>query len=128
MEANKRKMSRIAGMITAVLTAAPAFAHHSFAMFDNAKSLTLDGTIKEFQWSNPHCWVQLLVTAPSGEEVEWSLEGTSLNRFARLGWTRTTLKPGDKATVVIHPLKDGTSGGALVTVTVNGKVIGDAHN
>jgi Family of unknown function (DUF6152) len=124
MEANEKKSPIMAATMIAILMAAPGFAHHSFAMFDNEKTLTLEGTIKEFQWTNPHCWVQLLVTAPSGAVVEWSIEGTSPNRLARMGWKLNSLKPGDKATVVIHPLKDGTTGGSMMTVTVDGKVVG----
>ena len=104
-----------------------ASAHHSFAMFDNAKNTTLEGTIKEFQWTNPHSWIQIMVKDASGKEVEWSIEGGSPNGLSRGGWKRTSLKPGDKATVVIHPLKDGTNGGSLVTVTVNGQQIGGAR-
>jgi hypothetical protein len=125
MELNKKGLARV-GAMAAVLVASPSFAHHSFAMFDAQKTMTLDGTIKEFQWTNPHCWVQILVKSPSGDLIEWSLEGTSPNRFARSGWTRNSLKPGDKATVTFHPLKDGTAGGSMMTVSVNGKVIGDS--
>lgn len=106
------------------LAVAPAFAHHSFAMFDNQKSLTLEGTVKEFQWTNPHSWVQLVVSDPkTGKDVEWSIEGGALNLLARQGWTRNSLKPGDKATIVVHPLKDGTAGGSLVSASVNGAEI-----
>jgi hypothetical protein len=107
--------------------AVPAFAHHSFAMFDQTKSMTLEGTVKEFQWTNPHSWVQLMVNDPAtGKEVEWSIEGTSPNALARQGWKRTSLKAGDKASIVIHPLKDGTTGGSLVSATVNGVPVGQA--
>jgi len=106
--------------------AAPALAHHSFAMFDNQKTVTLEGTVKEFQWTNPHTWIQIVVKDPSGKDVEWSVEGGSPNGLSRQGWKRQSLKPGDKASVVIHPLKDGTNGGSLVSATVNGQPIG-AH-
>ena len=119
-----KKMLALAGFATVALAAAPAFAHHSFAMFDSQKNLTLDGTIKEFQWTNPHSWIQIMVKDASGKEVEWSIEGGSPNGLSRGGWKRTSLKAGDKAQVVIHPLKDGTNGGSLVTVTVNGQQIG----
>jgi hypothetical protein len=116
------KMGAMASFAMAALTAAPAFAHHSFAMFDREKNTTVEGTIKEFQWTNPHCWVQLVVRDPAtGKEVEWSLEGNGPNGLSRRGWTRTSLKPGDKAVVVIHPMRDGTLGGQLVTVTVDGQ-------
>jgi hypothetical protein len=113
----------VAGALAAlatVLGAAPALAHHSFAMFDNAKEVTLTGTVKEFQWTNPHSWVQLVVKDASGKDVEWSLEGGSPNGLARRGWSRTSMKPGDKAVIVIHPLKSGDNGGSLMRVTVNG--------
>jgi hypothetical protein len=122
-----KKMLALAGVAVVSLAAAPAFAHHSFAMFDNAKNVTLEGTIKEFQWTNPHSWIQIMVKDGSGKEVEYSIEGGSPNGLSRGGWKRTSLKPGDKATVVIHPLKDGTNGGSLVTVTVNGQQIGGAR-
>jgi hypothetical protein len=115
----------LAATVVLALSMSAALAHHSFAMFDSQKTITLEGTIKEFQWTNPHTWIQLLVRDASGKEVEWSIEGGSVNGLARAGWKRTLLKAGDKATVVIHPLKDGNPGGSLVTVTVNGQVIGN---
>lgn len=104
--------------------AAPALAHHSFAMFDNQKEVQLVGTVKDFQWTNPHTWIQLVVVNAAGKDAEWSIEGSSATTMARQGWTRTALKPGDHVVVVIHPLKDGTSGGSLVSATVNGQAIG----
>ena len=111
----------------ALLLAAPAAvsAHHSFAMFDQSKSLALSGTIKEFQWTNPHAWVQLLATDPvTGQAVEWSIEAGSPNAMAHQGWKRTSIKAGDKASVVIHPLKDGSIGGSLVSAVINGTPVG----
>ncbi len=90
-----------------------ALAHHSFAMFDNAKSVELEGTVREFQWTNPHSWIQLTVTE-NGQSVEYSIEGSSPNGLARRGWSRTSLKPGDRVKVTIHPLKDGAKGGSFV--------------
>jgi hypothetical protein len=109
-----------------LLMAGPALAHHAFAMFDTNRELTLDGTVKEFQWTNPHTWVQLLVKDSSGKEVEWSIEGSSPNNLARFGWTRNSLRSGDRVQAVIHPLKDGSIGGSLVKITVNGQVVGAA--
>jgi hypothetical protein len=113
------------GSLAAV--AAPAQAHHSFAMFEGQKTVTLDGTVKQFQWTNPHTWVQLIVKDASGKDVEWSIEGGSPNALARSGWKRTSLKAGDRAVVVIHPLKDGTDGGSLVSASVNGATVGGAR-
>src|SRR6201996_1269654 len=124
-----KKMLVLAGVAMVSLTAAPAaFAHHSFAMFDNQKNVTLEGTVKEFQWTNPHSWIQLVVKDASGKEVEYSIEGGSPNGLSRSGWKRTSLKPGDKAIAIIHPLKDGTNGGSLVSVSVNGVQIGGARS
>jgi hypothetical protein len=106
--------------------AGPALAHHAFAMFDTNREVTLDGTVKEFQWTNPHTWVQLLVKDSAGKEVEWSIEGSSPNNLARFGWTRNSLRSGDRVQAVIHPLKDGSIGGSLVKITVNGQVVGAA--
>ncbi|MGZ3274086.1 MAG: DUF6152 family protein [Caulobacteraceae bacterium] len=106
--------------------AAPATAHHAFAMFDTNREVMLEGTVKEFQWTNPHTWVQLLVKDSGGKEVEWSIEGSSPNNLARFGWTRNSLKSGDHVQAVVHPLKDGSIGGSLVKITVNGQVVGAA--
>jgi hypothetical protein len=108
----------------ATAPAAPALAHHSFAMFDSQKNVTLEGTVKEFQWTNPHTWIQIIVKDANGKDVEWSVEGGSPNGLARQGWSRLSLKPGDKASIVIHPLKDGTNGGSLVSASIKGQLIG----
>lgn len=124
---NIRKMLKLAGAAVISLACVPAFAHHSFAQFDSQKTITLEGTVKEFQWTNPHTWVELLVKDASGKDVDWSIEGVSENSLSRTGWKRTSLKPGDKAVAVIHPLKTGTIGGSLVTISVNGQRIGDTR-
>jgi hypothetical protein len=93
-------------------------------MFDNQKTVTLEGTVTEFQWTNPHSWIEVSVKQPNGPNVEWSIEGISSSLLARQGWSRKALKTGDKVVIQMHPLKDGTNGGSLVSVTVDGKVIG----
>jgi hypothetical protein len=109
----------------ALLTGAPSYSHHSFAMFDNEKTVTLEGTVKDYQWTNPHIWVQVLVSdAASGKSVEWSVEGGSPNGLSRQGWSRHVAKSGDKATVNIHPLKNGDPGGSLISLSINGKKVG----
>jgi hypothetical protein len=120
-----RKTWRILAFAAAVATGAtPALAHHSFALFDAQKSMTLEGRVKQFQWTNPHTWIQLMVVDASGKEAEWSIEASSAITMSRQGWTRSALKPGDHIIVVIHPLKDGTRGGSLVSAAVNGQPIG----
>jgi hypothetical protein len=103
--------------VAALLTAIPALAHHSFAMFDQSKSVTLQGTVKDFRWTNPHVFVQLLVKTDSGSEEEWSIEMTSPEHLARVGWKPGAMKPGDKVTLVIHPMRDGSAGGQFISGT-----------
>ncbi len=95
-----------------VIAPAPARAHHSFAMFDREHPVVLQGTVKDFQWTNPHVWIQILVPAKAGGgDQEWGLECTSVNFMRREGWDRTSLKAGDKIKVTVYPLKDGSHGG-----------------
>ena len=105
--------------------AMPVVAHHSFNMFDDKKELLLSGEVKEFQWSNPHTWIQLNVADASGKIVEWSIEGGSPNLLGRQGWKRNSLKPGDKVEITIHPLRDGQPGGSFVhAVLADGRKLG----
>jgi len=97
-----------------VLGSRLAQAHHSSAIFDSTKSVTLAGTVKAFQWSNPHCWIQILVPS-EGKTTEWSVEMGSPSQLYRSGWRPGTLKSGEKVTVVIHPMRDGSKGGAFVS-------------
>src|SRR5437868_14352317 len=91
--------------------AAPAFAHHSFAMFDADKTVTMTGTVKEFEWTNPHSWLRMMVVdQTTGQPVQWLLEMGSPAQQARFGMTADSLRPGDKVTVTMHPLKDGSRG------------------
>ena len=124
------RYSRLLLVLTAAALAgvasSPAEAHHSFSMFDTSKTYSLDGAVREFQWTNPHIWVQLLVKDGRGDDVEWSIEGGSANTMARSGWSRRSLKRGDHAVIVIHPRKDGSNGGILVSASTNGGAIGHA--
>ncbi len=107
--------------VAAALIALQASAHHSAAMFDDDKSVTLTGIVRSFQWTNPHCFIQVLVPGETGP-VEWSVEMGSPSMLFRSGWKPGTLKTGDKITVVIHPVRDGTPGGRFVSATgVDGK-------
>ena len=104
---------------------AQAVAHHSFAMFDQSKQVTLSGVIREFQWTNPHAFIHIAVAGPAGETV-WQIELNSPNNLKRQGWKATSLKSGDNVTLVFNPLKDGSNGGLFVAVTLpDGSVLGD---
>jgi Family of unknown function (DUF6152) len=109
----------------ALALALPAGAHHSFAMFDQSRSVTLHGIVKDFRWSNPHVFIQLLADAESGSQDEWSIEMTSPEHLSRVGWRPGTIKAGDKITLVIHPMRDATKGGQYLSGTgPNGPLLG----
>ncbi len=111
--------------VVCALMALPANAHHSFAMFDMKKNIVVTGQVKDFQWTNPHMWIQLVTQGADGKPLEWSIEGNSPSVLARQGWTKRSLKIGDTITVTLHPLKDGSIGGDLVkAVLADGKVVG----
>ena len=106
-------------------TASAALAHHSFAVFDRTKKVTLTGTVKDFQWTNPHTWIQVDVPDDKGRTTEWGVECGSPNMMVRTGWKKTTLKAGDRITVIVNPLLDGRTNGSLVTITLaDGTVLG----
>lgn len=113
----------IVALVMAALTT-PAWAHHSFAMFDHNRSLTLKGTVTKFQWTNPHGYIELDVPAADGKVQHYTIECTSINMLTRQGWRSTSIKTGDKVTAIISPLLDGQSGGLLLEVTLpDGKVL-----
>ena len=120
-----RTASRLA-MLAALCVATSAFAHHSFAMFDQSKQVTLKGTVREFQWTNPHAWIHLDVPNASGGVDSWQVELNSPNNLKRQGWKSTSLTAGEKVTLMLNPLKDGTKGGLFISVTLpDGTVLGD---
>ena len=102
-----------------------ALAHHSFAMFDSAQEVTLSGTVKEFQWVNPHAWIMLTVADPEGRPALWAIEMGGPGQLARVGWNASTLSPGMDVKVNIHPLRDGSNGGQYLGLTFpDGKQLG----
>lgn len=125
------KLKRFGALALAGLALAgslsPGFAdaHHSFAIFDHTRQVSLTGTVKVFEWTNPHSWIILTVPGKAGAEESWTITALSPNLLERHGWKKTTLKPGDKITVLIYPLRDGKAGGNLISVTLpDGRVMG----
>ena len=111
--------------VAVAMGAVPARAHHSFAMFDGGAQVTLEGTVKAFQWIYPHSWILLMVRKSDGELQQWPIEMGSPGGLAREGWQPKTLTPGMNVTAVIHPLKDGTPGGQYLSVTFpDGRTLG----
>jgi uncharacterized protein DUF6152 len=98
--------------------AAPATAHHSMAGFDRQHTVTLEGTVKEFSWQNPHCYIELAVSGKDGNMVTWNVEMTAPGYLIRAGWKKNAIKPGDKVRVVANPLLTGEPGALFVSVTL----------
>jgi len=121
-----RSALRRTATVTAValLAIAPALAHHSFTMFDMTKRITLIGSVTSFEWSNPHAYIEIDVTGEDGELKHWSIELGSPSILMSSGWKFSSLKKGDKTTLVVNPLKSGQAGGFLYTATLpDGRVL-----
>jgi hypothetical protein len=112
-------------LIATALAAGIASAHHSDAMFEREKVLELSGTVKEFQFTNPHTWIQVDVKDDQGDLTEWSLEWGSPNQLGRQGIRPSTFPAGTAVTIRTNPMRDGTPGGAFIGAKfADGKTIG----
>ena len=118
-----------AWLVATALGANTALAHHSPVMFDQAHPVTLTGTVRDFQWTNPHSYIQLVVKNDQGQDEEWSLEMGASVYLYNLGWRPSSVKTGDTLTVTIAPLRKGAKGGLLLkAVTADGQPIGRTAN
>jgi len=107
-----------------LLSGTPALAHHSGAMFDRTQTVVLTGTIKQYQFTNPHVWLEMIVPGKDKRDVQWSIEGEGPSIMARMGLGPSVVKVGDKVTVRAHPLRDGRPGGSFISIRLpTGKVI-----
>ena len=104
-------------VLTLTIGATPVLAHHSAAMFDHTKKVTLEGNVKEFQYTNPHSWLQVVGRGSDGKVQLWGFEAEGPSTLLRAGIKASTFKPGDKVTIVFNPMKDGRPAGALLTAT-----------
>ena len=108
------------------LITAPALSHHSFSMFDRSKTVTLNGTVESLDWVNPHAWLLVAVPAADNQADIWQLEMGGTGGLQRRGWRPDTVKQGDKVTVRMHPLRDGSYGGQFVSVVLpDGRTLGE---
>ena len=98
----------------------PALAHHSFSMFDAQQTITLEGTVKEFEWTNPHAWLRVMVNDESGKSVLWALELSSPSRLVTMGMRADSVRPGDAVSVTFHPMKNGARGGQFLQAVLPG--------
>jgi hypothetical protein len=117
----------VSGAFAALVVAfsAPAFVHHSGAMFDAEKVITINGTVTEFSWTNPHASFRVDVPNASGKLESWAIEMNSPNNLVHEGWKRSSIKPGDKVSVQVNPLRDGRPGGRYIGITLaDGKHLG----
>jgi hypothetical protein len=114
-------------LIVLAFTAQPVLAHHSFAMFDRNKQITIKGKVKEWLFTNPHAWIELMVANDKGGTDQWNVECGAVTGMVRQGFRPNTLRPGDQVSITINPLKDGTHGGSLVQLTLaDGKKMGSS--
>jgi hypothetical protein len=115
-------------VLAAAAIAAPGGAHHSFAMFDQTRSVTVKGQVVEFQWTNPHAFIELDVPDGQGGTDRWSVELNSPNNLTRQGWRRSSLKAGETVSVTLNPLRNGKKGGLFNKVVLpDGKVLSDVR-
>ena len=108
----------------AVMAPLAAMAHHSYSMFDMQKTVAMEATVVRFKWQNPHAFIEIDAASRSGAE-RWAIEMTSPNNLVQEGWKRTSLKPGDRVRIWVHPLRSGARGGSYVGVRLpNGSTLG----
>jgi hypothetical protein len=111
-----------AGMVAEVIICATLVkAHHSFAMFDPGRTVTITGTVEEFQWTNPHVLILVAVKdVINSQPLVWSIEATSPGNLRRQGWNKDSLKPGDRVEVIGNPLRNGNPGAGFVSLKILG--------
>jgi hypothetical protein len=117
----------LTGAAILAASAGAASAHHSYAAFDRSKTITMNGTVKAWEWTNPHTWLTISVPDPKkkGAVQDWAFEGLAPGTLRPRGWTRLMVKPGDKVAITMNPRRDGTNGGTIISVTLpDGKVFG----
>jgi len=101
-----------------------AFAHHSPIVFDRTKELRIEGVVTEFKWSSPHSWIHVDVADAGGKVASWGVEMNPASLLVRRGWRSTTIKPGDKVSILVHPLRNDEKGGQYISITLpDGKVL-----
>jgi hypothetical protein len=108
-----KRLSQSFAIVGLLAVSATALAHHSTAGYDFSKSVELNGTVKSFQWTNPHNFIQVMVPDGKGGQVEWAVEAGAPEMARRLGWTKTAIKPGDRITLVVAPMRNGNPEGTL---------------
>jgi Family of unknown function (DUF6152) len=117
----------VAGLLTALagaVIAVPAVAHHSFGHYDMEKVAEIEGTVRKYEWTNPHCWLFVDVPSANGASVTYGFELSSVGEMLRRGWKKTSVKFGEPVKVKFRPMRDGTPAGLMVSAEKNGARIG----
>jgi hypothetical protein len=115
--------------LATLLATGAALAHHSPIVFDRTRQVTLTGTVTEFRWGNPHSWIHIDVADADGKVSNWGVEMDPASHLARAGWRASTLKPGDKVSVVVYPLRNDEKGGQYRSITLpDGKTLGEGDS
>src|SRR5215470_18368482 len=115
-------------LVAVVAFSVPVFAHHGNASFDTGKKLELKGTVTEWIWANPHCWLKFDVKDESGKAVNWVAETSNAADMIERGWSKQIFKAGDQITVTIEPVKNGKPVGRVLSVVLpNGKILGQNY-
>ena len=111
MNCNRRLLSAAGMFVLLAATAGPALAHHSFAVFDHTRTVTVKGTVTKFQWTNPHAFLDVDAVDDKGKVTPFTMELTSINMLSRVGWRSNMIKAGDQVKATVAPLLSGQSGG-----------------
>jgi hypothetical protein len=112
--------------LSLALVTAIAVAHHSPAVFERTRIITIEGVVTTFSWSNPHSWIHMDVTDDDGNVHNWAVEMNPATILARGGWRRTTLQPGDEITVIVYQTRDDEPGGRFISLTLpDGSTMGE---
>jgi hypothetical protein len=120
------RLARVSLVLCLLLGAGSAVAHHSFAMYDNDHQIKMVGTVEQFQWTNPHVYIELQVADADGTEKHWTIECANPGILNRAGWKFNMIKRADKLTVIVAPLHTGETGALLKEVTLpDGRVFGN---
>jgi hypothetical protein len=123
-----KSLARFGVFVILLLASVPVFAHHGNAAFDTGKKVALKGTVTEWVWANPHCWLKFDVKDDKGAVVHWVAETNNLADMMERGWTMHTFKPGDEVTVTIEPVKNGNPVGRVLEVVLpNGQKLGMSY-
>ncbi len=110
----------LAGLVAAAAWGGGALAHHSYSMFDRDKTITIDGTVRTWEMTNPHSYLWVVVPKKNGATEIWGMEGAGIGALLKAGVHKSEVKPGDKVKVSLHPLRDGRTGGQLISLVLDG--------